>query len=381
MKKLLKKKLLKRQLALALTTGLSLSGGASLAALNPAAPYKDVPSNNWASKYVGYLSNQNVVTGYPDNTFRPQQPVSRAEFAAMLAKSQHLNAQANAATRFRDVPQSHWASGVIQAAVNKGWLKGYPDNSFRPNQPISAAEMYAILAQLLPGQSPTDMAADPVIRSFEDATTVPEWAEGAIAEAVEAGVYLKEVNPKRLSPSRSITRAEMATALAKLVNEEYRTAWTADGRETQPLLTLKGQLKQQNGQWLFVATSGKQYVINGPSDFDASQFNSGKQVEAALMLDTKASVDNAVIVKRLDPVTVHQQTSYTATLQPTVEAGGWIANTGSQRLLLLNVDDAKQHSWFKAGAKVQLEGELQPDTPTIYMEGIPIRVTNIQPVK
>lgn len=91
------------------------------------------------------------MTGYPDNTFRPEQPVDRDEFAAILrqAFSQSSERKIASGSVYKDVPQGYWAAPAIKEAYEMGFMKGYPGNEFRPNQPVSRVEVLVSLAQNL----------------------------------------------------------------------------------------------------------------------------------------------------------------------------------------------------------------------------------------
>lgn len=91
-----------------------------------------------------------IVDGYPDSTFRPDKPISRAEIAAIVSRSEVLDAGGSSALSFRDVPAEHWAGGVIQAAVRAELFNGYEDETFRPDQSISRAEAAAVLNRIVP---------------------------------------------------------------------------------------------------------------------------------------------------------------------------------------------------------------------------------------
>ncbi|MHC5727799.1 MAG: S-layer homology domain-containing protein, partial [Nostoc sp.] len=98
----------------------------------------DVSSDYWARPFIQALADNNVIAGFPDGTFRPNQAVTRAEFAALIQKafgSQNRVRQLSAGG-FSDVPTGYWAASAIQSAYETGFLAGYPGNVFRPNQEI-----------------------------------------------------------------------------------------------------------------------------------------------------------------------------------------------------------------------------------------------------
>src|SRR5579883_2954873 len=106
-----------------------------------AASFSDVAQDYWASPFIQALAAKNVIAGFPDGTFKPDQPVTRAEFAAMIAKAFNPNpVRQLSAGGFSDVPSNYWAAGAIQKAYETGFMSGYPGNVFRPNQQIPKVE-------------------------------------------------------------------------------------------------------------------------------------------------------------------------------------------------------------------------------------------------
>ena len=122
-------------------------------------PFPDVGSNEWYTQSISYLASIGIVIGYLDGTFRPDNSITRAEFAKMIAGFDHLEqVDYNA---FPDV-EGHWAVGYINSAATKGWVAGYPDGTFRPENNITRAEVITIINRML-------------IRKIE-AADIPDWA-------------------------------------------------------------------------------------------------------------------------------------------------------------------------------------------------------------
>jgi hypothetical protein len=93
------------------------------------------------------LAAKNIISGFPDGTFRPGEPVDRAEFAAMIANAFNANATRQLdETGFSDVPGDYWATSAIQEAYETGFLEGYPNNEFQPNQEIPKVQAIVALA-------------------------------------------------------------------------------------------------------------------------------------------------------------------------------------------------------------------------------------------
>ncbi|MGG4218662.1 S-layer homology domain-containing protein [Paenibacillus jamilae] len=110
--------------------------------------YKDVPNTYWAKDSIIVLTAQHLMNGYADGTFRPEQPITRAEMAAILASWKQLKGTQTAASPYTDI-EKHWAKDSIVALANAGWITGYDDNSFQPNRYITRVETVTILNTIL----------------------------------------------------------------------------------------------------------------------------------------------------------------------------------------------------------------------------------------
>ncbi|MDO4269478.1 MAG: S-layer homology domain-containing protein [Eubacteriales bacterium] len=108
--------------------------------------YSDVNPGDWYAPYIAFLSEKNVIEGYKDGTFRPDQQITRAEFVTMVMRIDGVTESQQAA--FSDIA-GHWAANYISAATAKGYLGGYPDGTFRPNHAINRAEAVTILNAVL----------------------------------------------------------------------------------------------------------------------------------------------------------------------------------------------------------------------------------------
>jgi uncharacterized repeat protein (TIGR02543 family) len=100
-------------------------------------PFTDVEGNRWSNRAISTLYNAGIISGYPDGTFRPSAPITRAEFATIAAKFDNLDL--GIPSKFTDIA-GHWAERYITSAENKGWVQGYPDMTFKPEQDITRAE-------------------------------------------------------------------------------------------------------------------------------------------------------------------------------------------------------------------------------------------------
>lgn len=175
--------------------------------------FEDVPDGYWASCDINTLTENNVIAGYPDRTYKPNLPVSRAEMATLAVKGFNLNDDVTCSTNmFKDVPQGHWANKTIAKAVSNGLMTGYPNNTFKPNQPISRAEAFAIMAKGI--NCPMDECkANEILNNYCDGETVPAWAKIPVAKVLDNGGISEFPNPKEISPNKDASRAEIASML------------------------------------------------------------------------------------------------------------------------------------------------------------------------
>lgn len=116
--------------------------------------YSDVPGNKWYNNAISTLSNMGIICGYPDGTFRPDAPITRAELTKIAVG--FFSDPRVAATydgRFSDVHGAEWYISYLMTALEEGLIEGYPDGSFRPNRPITRAETCTIVNRTL-GRKP-----------------------------------------------------------------------------------------------------------------------------------------------------------------------------------------------------------------------------------
>ncbi|NJL77715.1 MAG: S-layer homology domain-containing protein [Richelia sp. RM2_1_2] len=127
-----------------ITLGLAIGGAIPLvsnAQTSPQSTFPDVPSDYWAQPFIRGLAERNIITGYPDGTYRPKQALERDEFAAIIRKAfdQDREKQIESGSVYKDVPQGYWASQAIEESVEQGFLSG-DQNLFRPRQEVSKLE-------------------------------------------------------------------------------------------------------------------------------------------------------------------------------------------------------------------------------------------------
>jgi hypothetical protein len=148
--------------------------------------YRDVDKARWSASAIGHLSVLGVVRGYPDGLFRPGEPITRAEFVTLLRGYLPVLAPTEGETEDEPVFKDiagHWARGYIEAAYAQSVISGYPDGRFAPDQPITRAEAVTVLLRLS-GRLPNPALSNPFADLSPD-----HWAYGAILEAARGQTY------------------------------------------------------------------------------------------------------------------------------------------------------------------------------------------------
>ncbi|MGA9380999.1 MAG: S-layer homology domain-containing protein [Phormidium sp.] len=168
----------------------------------------DIPSNYWAAPYILGLQQQGVISSFPAGYFRPDQPVTRAEFAAVIEKG--LGSKITSKTVvFKDVNNTFWATTAIKKATGSEFIAGFTDQTFRPNLPIPKVQAIVALSSGLNLPEPAN-AEQILTQKYKDAAQIPNYARKKVAAATQAGIVVNHPNPNVLNPNRNATRADIA---------------------------------------------------------------------------------------------------------------------------------------------------------------------------
>ncbi|HSM82206.1 MAG TPA: S-layer homology domain-containing protein [Nodosilinea sp.] len=194
------------------TTALAALGSVAVAGLGlPAqaqnAQFTDVGANYWARPFIESLAAEQVIAGFPDGSFRPDQPVTRAQFAAIV-RNAFNEPRARTAPRFADVSNSYWANAAIADAYSQGFLSGYPNGSFQPETQIPRVQALVALANGL-NYNPQG-SINQALGQYRDAGQIPGYGEGPVAAATENRLVVNYPNVDVLQPERTATRADVA---------------------------------------------------------------------------------------------------------------------------------------------------------------------------
>lgn len=158
---------------------------------------------------IRFLAENNIINGYPDGSFRPAQPVKRAEAVKMLMTSLNSEKNWNTATyvkkRFSDMDTDAWYAPYVDAAASDGIISGYEDGSFHPEAPITKAEALKMMFKTY---------------DIEHTSTskCTKWYANFVKEAKSQGWILPEPGGKRIYPNREITRGEFSSVMYQIMS-------------------------------------------------------------------------------------------------------------------------------------------------------------------
>jgi hypothetical protein len=184
-------------------------------AVNQSINYRDI-DEHWAEQEIIRMSKNKIVQGWPDGNFHPDQPVTRAQFAAMLVRALKLLDDPISAQRFADVPRDAWCRGSVGAAVSAGIVQGYTQHSFGPNDHITREQMAAMVARAV-NSAELSSATEQLLDQFADAEEIGLWARPAVGLMVEEDIF-KGRTEENFEPKGTTTRAEATVVLLRMLN-------------------------------------------------------------------------------------------------------------------------------------------------------------------
>jgi len=172
---------------------------------------------HWAKNDVELMASKYIVKGFPGGKFEPEAGVTRAQFAVMLVNAMGVKGSGQQLT-FSDVRTGDWFYDKLAAAVKAGIIKGYPDGTFRPDEPVTRQEAAVMVAQALKAKakasSPGSGQAGLILSNYSDGGRVHGWAANDVALAVKEGI-IRGKNNATLAPLQGTTRGEAAAMTAR----------------------------------------------------------------------------------------------------------------------------------------------------------------------
>lgn len=176
---------------------------------------------HWAAQPVRQLAEKGIISGYEDYLFRPENKITRAEGAVVMARALSLpEGNSGVLEGFSDAGSlAEWAAGPVASVVEAGLFKGYPEEdgktAFRPDVTVSRVELAAIVSRVL---AQKQGVRQPAAVSFSDQGEVPDWAAAGVAAAVQSGL-VKGYPDGTFKPAAEVTRAEAAAVIARLLEQ------------------------------------------------------------------------------------------------------------------------------------------------------------------
>ncbi|NIK69581.1 hypothetical protein FHT67_003018 [Paenibacillus sp. BK720] len=177
--------------------------------------------NHWSKNAVNDMASRLIVGGAGDGLFYPNKAITRAEFAAIIVRALGLRMDAGA-SGFQDVKASAWYSDDVQTAYSLQLINGYPDGSFHPNDSITREQAMTIIAKAMTVTGvQTDLqesSVNALINAFSDKSKISAWATSGIAACLQAGIVSGQ-SASILAPASNITRAEAVVMIQRLLSK------------------------------------------------------------------------------------------------------------------------------------------------------------------
>ena len=182
---------------------------------------------HWASACITALAQRELISGYPNDTFRPKAVVNRAEFAALMQKAFPELTDKRPALDFQDVFVEHWASDAIAWSTQVGLFRGYSNNRFLPQQALSRVQAIVVTMAAISAEQASEAVSEPeaqtaeqhriqlVTQTFSDASSIPAYAQTTVGAALEQQLLEQLAEPRSLHPHQAITRGEVAGLLCR----------------------------------------------------------------------------------------------------------------------------------------------------------------------
>jgi hypothetical protein len=286
--------------------------------------FNDVPSDFWARPFIEKLAEDEIIAGFPDGSFKPKQAVTRAQFAAIVRKAFSRSAAVRNGRNFSDVASKYWAATSIDRAYTTGFLSGYPDGTFLPEQQIPKAQAIISLASGLKLDPPSNVAS--ALSVYRDASEIPDYAKNGVAAATQKTLVVNYPNVAFLNPTDVATRADVAAFVYQaMVNQNKMSALPSRSDAVAYIVNYSGQTNNPG--------SSSPSPSPSPSSNPNNQNNRLVARGTALPVRLAGGNDVKLILTPTD------------TIQATFEVTQTIVNSGGQTLI-------------PAGSQIQ--GRFQP---------------------
>ncbi|MEA5581212.1 S-layer homology domain-containing protein [Nodularia harveyana UHCC-0300] len=187
-------------------------------------PDVDIPgftdiTGHWAESFIRGLASMNLTNGFADGSYQPNKPMTRAEYAALVAVAFNPAPQ-RPPLDFTDVSPTFWGYPALQIATRGGFISGFGDRTFRPNQNVQKLQ---VILSLVNGLNLPTADHNPLL-TYTDSQTIPDYARQAVVTATQQRIVVNYPNPKQLAAKREATRAEVAAMVYQALVAIQRTS-------------------------------------------------------------------------------------------------------------------------------------------------------------
>ncbi|PYI50990.1 hypothetical protein DLM86_26850 [Paenibacillus flagellatus] len=173
-------------------------------------------NGHWAQKDIVLMANKLLVEGRTQDRFVPDDPISRAEFAAMLMRSLGLDDEPDGSAPFRDVAPGAWYAGAVRAAQQHQLIGGFEDGTFRPEAPITREQMAVMIVRAMEYAGHAPNANGAATRTFADESDIAPWADAAVGRLIGASI-IRGLTETKFGPREYVSRAQGAVLLKRML--------------------------------------------------------------------------------------------------------------------------------------------------------------------
>lgn len=250
-------KLKKLILPIVLSSSLTVGGlvpipfNEQAAVVEAASSFKDLPSDYHALKQIDYLVSKGVISGFEDGTFKPNQDVTRGQFAAFVARALDLKASN---ITFKDVKSGNSLYTEINKAATAGIIKGYKDGTFRPDLPVTRSDIAVMLDRALQLKGNYTKT---VSLPYSDAGSIGGYAIESVKRMAAYGIMGAAENSNKFQPSTSGTRVGTVVSIYNMLQTSQTTTPSIPNKKDSELTV--AQLTQKYGEEKLIARSRASY--------------------------------------------------------------------------------------------------------------------------
>jgi hypothetical protein len=190
------------------------------AATSPPLDISDVPEDHWAYPFIKDMYDQGLLPDFPSGQFQPDKELTRAELASLMNQAFVADPVEREPFNFADVGSGYWATDAIDQVVERGFMSGYPDNEFRPDQLVPRYQVLVSLATGLDLANPDNV--DQTLQRLGSLEGLPNWARPKVAASAQNGLIVNHPDPSQLNPNEPATRAEIVAMIHQALVKEGR---------------------------------------------------------------------------------------------------------------------------------------------------------------